>query len=80
ILCLLLREVAAMLDIVFVAVSGLGTFGLSSGLTTSLSVAGVFILIFLMFFGRLWPLSLAYFLASARIINLRYPCAKIDIG
>ncbi|MDO6469233.1 TrkH family potassium uptake protein [Neptunomonas phycophila] len=80
IFCLLLSEEADMLDIVFEAVSALGTVGLSRGLTTSLSEAGEFILIFLMFMGRLGPLTLAYFLASPRIKKLRYPSAKIAIG
>lgn len=80
IFCLLLSEEADMLDIVFEAVSALGTVGLSRGLTTSLSEAGEFILIFLMFMGRLGPLTLAYFLASPRTKKLRYPSAKIAIG
>lgn len=77
---LLLSEDAPFLDVVFEAVSALGTVGLSRGLTTSLSGAGEFIIILLMFVGRLGPLTLAYFLASPRTKRLRYPTTQLTIG
>ncbi|MDO7083357.1 TrkH family potassium uptake protein [Pseudocolwellia sp. AS88] len=77
---LLLSEDALFLDIVFEAVSALGTVGLSRGLTTSLSGAGEAIIILLMFIGRLGPLTLAYFLASPRTRRLRYPITALTIG
>ncbi len=45
-----------MLDIMFEAVSALGTVGLSRGLTGSLSEPGELVIIFMMFMGRLGPL------------------------
>ena len=80
IFALLLSEKAPMIDIVFEAVSALGTVGLSRGLTGSLSESGEFIIIFMMFMGRLGPLTLAYFLASPRTKKLRYAETKLAIG
>ncbi|MGF1701972.1 TrkH family potassium uptake protein [Photobacterium makurazakiensis] len=80
IFALLLSENAPMVDIVFEAVSALGTVGLSRGLTSSLSTSGEFIIILLMFIGRLGPLTLAYFLASPRSKKLRYAETKLAVG
>ena len=44
------------LEITFEVMSAFSTVGLSTGLTTSLSIAGKWILIALMFIGRLGPL------------------------
>ena len=71
---------AQMIDVVFEAVSALGTVGLSRGLTGSLSNTGEGIIIFLMFIGRLGPLTLAYFLASPRSKKVRYPKVKMTVG
>ncbi len=54
---LLLTESGEMHEILFEAVSALGTVGLSTGLTGDLSVLGRIIVIFLMFLGRIGPLS-----------------------
>ncbi|AAN57251.1 Ktr system potassium transporter B [Shewanella oneidensis MR-1] len=77
---LLLSENASMIDIIFEAVSAFGTVGLSRGLTSNLTVTGQFIIIFLMFMGRLGPLTLAYFLASPKSKRIRYPETKLTIG
>ncbi|MGL5397483.1 MAG: TrkH family potassium uptake protein [Shewanella sp.] len=77
---LLLSENASMIDIIFEAVSAFGTVGLSRGLTSNLTVTGQFIIIFLMFMGRLGPLTLAYFLASPKLKRIRYPETKLTIG
>lgn len=71
---------ASFLDVVFEAVSALGTVGLSRGLTSKLSDAGERIIIILMYVGRLGPLTLAYFLASPRQRRVRYPESKLPIG
>ncbi|MBI9018905.1 MAG: hypothetical protein JEZ07_16765 [Phycisphaerae bacterium] len=47
-----------LLDLMFEAASALGTVGLSTGITSSLSIAGKWIIIITMFVGRLGPLSL----------------------
>ncbi|CAM4258523.1 TrkH family potassium uptake protein [Pseudoalteromonas ostreae] len=77
---LLIVEDAPFLDVAFEAVSALGTVGLSRGLTASLSPQGEFIIMFLMFMGRIGPLTIAYFLASPRSRKLRYPSAQLSIG
>ncbi|MEC8140169.1 MAG: potassium transporter TrkG, partial [Pseudomonadota bacterium] len=75
-----LTEKADMLDIVFETVSALGTVGLSRGLTGELSTFGELIIIFMMYMGRLGPLTLAYFLATPRQKKLRYAETKLAIG
>lgn len=77
---LTITEDAPFLDIVFEAVSAMGTVGLSRGLTGSLSAAGEGIIIVLMFLGRLGPLTLAYLLASPGQRHVRYPDSRISIG
>ncbi|WNJ95350.1 TrkH family potassium uptake protein [Vibrio ruber] len=77
---LLLSENAPMIDIIFEAISALGTVGLSRGLTASLSETGEVIIMLMMFIGRLGPLTIAYFLASPRTHRLRYPETKLVIG
>ncbi|WMB73110.1 TrkH family potassium uptake protein [Shewanella oncorhynchi] len=80
IFALVLSENAPLIDIVFEAVSALGTVGLSRGLTGNLTILGQVIIIFIMFMGRLGPLVLAYFLASPRTKKLRYAETKLAIG
>jgi trk system potassium uptake protein TrkH len=80
IFCLALTESASFIDIVFETTSALATVGLSRGLTSELSTTGQFIIIALMFMGRLGPLTLAYILASPKTTRLRYPKAQIAIG
>ncbi|WP_125778747.1 TrkH family potassium uptake protein [Pseudoalteromonas rubra] len=80
IFALLLVEDAPMIDVIFETVSALGTVGLSRGLTAELSEVGELIIIFMMFMGRLGPLTLAYFLASPRRKKLRYTETKLAIG
>ncbi len=77
---LLLSERAPILDIVFEAVSALGTVGLSRGLTGNLSAQGELIIIVLMFMGRVGPLTLAYILAAPRQKKLRFAETKVAIG
>lgn len=77
---LIALEDAAFMDIAFEAVSALSTVGLSRGLTGNLSVAGQWVVIFLMIAGRLGPLTLAYFLATPKKRKTRYADTKIQVG
>jgi trk system potassium uptake protein TrkH len=52
-----ITEKAGFEDIFFEAASALGTVGLSAGITASLTAVGKLIIIFLMFCGRLGPLT-----------------------
>lgn len=61
---LLLVESHDKFDVLFEAVSALGTVGISMGITGDLSVMGKFFIICLMFLGRIGPLSLGIVLFS----------------
>ncbi len=54
----------SFLDAQFEVVSALGTVGLSTGMTPKLSAMGRIIIIIVMFFGRLGPISV--FIAISR--------------
>lgn len=54
---LMLTEKAPFVDILFEAASGLGTVGLSMGLTPSLSDVGKLVIVLLMLCGRVGPLT-----------------------
>jgi trk system potassium uptake protein TrkH len=74
-------EDAAFLKILFEATSAFGTVGLSMGLTAELTVAGKLTIIFLMFIGRLGPLTLTYALGPKAGRPLyRHAEGKIIIG
>ncbi|MBF0270592.1 MAG: potassium transporter TrkH [Magnetococcales bacterium] len=65
----------------FETVSALGTVGLSTGLTPSLSAAGKGVLIALMFIGRLGPLLVAtVLLGETRQVRYSYPEEPVNLG
>ena len=70
------------LSLLFEVVSAFATVGLSLGITPYLSVAGKIALIFLMFVGRVGPLTLALALGQKKkqVGNLEYPEGRIMIG
>ena len=69
------------LEILFEAVSAFCTVGLSTGLTSALSIAGKWIIIFLMLIGRLGPFVLITALQSIQEEQLyRLPEEKVMIG
>lgn len=68
------------LDVVFEVVSAVCTVGMSRGLTEHLSPISQVILIFMMFAGRLGPLTLAYFIATPQTSRVRYPTTQVQIG
>ncbi|SFJ54237.1 trk system potassium uptake protein TrkH [Paenibacillus sp. UNC496MF] len=74
-------EDQAFLKILFETTSAFGTVGLTLGITPELSTIGKVLIIFMMFTGRLGPLTLAYALGPRKEKDLfRYPEGKITIG
>jgi trk system potassium uptake protein TrkH len=74
-------EPAAFIGYLFETVSALGTVGLSTGVTAGLSPAGKLLVSFLMFCGRLGPLTLAASLASGRGGgDWQYPLEEVMVG
>ncbi|MDG1331214.1 MAG: potassium transporter TrkG [Crocinitomicaceae bacterium] len=69
------------MDLVFEHVSAASTVGLSTGMTSDLSVTGKFVLIVAMFIGRVGTLTLAY-LVGKRVIsrNYKYPSGHTMVG
>ena len=68
-------------EIIFEAVSAFGTVGLSMGITSSLSWAGKLVVTFLMFFGRIGPLTIIFALSDTKKGKaFLYPVENINIG
>lgn len=76
-----LSEDAPFIDLLFEATSAFGTVGLSTGLTPGLSDVGKWLIISLMFMGRLGPLTILT-AASAKGDRgpLEYPSGDLAIG
>lgn len=66
--------------ILFEVTSAVATVGLSVGITPELSAAGRFILIFVMFTGRIGPLTLALLLGNQKPNPIEYPDERIMVG
>jgi trk system potassium uptake protein TrkH len=67
----------------FEAISAFGTVGLSLGITSLLSAAGKFIIILLMFFGRVGPLTIVFAISNRSQSSkslIRYPEGKVIVG
>ena len=70
-----------MLDIMFEAASALGTVGLSTGVTPTLTGAGKIIIIVVMLIGRLGPLTLLAALTfNLKRVRYNYPDEAIIVG
>jgi potassium uptake TrkH family protein len=71
----------SFMSIIFEVSSAFGTTGLSMGITPELSIAGKFIIMFLMFVGRIGVLSFLLFtVRNKRKSKLKYPEEKVIIG
>lgn len=74
-------EKTNFLRILFETVSAYGTVGLSTGITSSLSVTGKIVLTLTMFMGRVGPLALGFSLLNGSINNgYSYPEEEVLIG
>lgn len=70
-----------LIDIMFEAASGLGTVGLSTGLTGSLTTGGKLFLVAAMLIGRLGPLTLLASLTfNLKVHKYNYPEESIVVG
>jgi trk system potassium uptake protein TrkH len=70
-----------MLDIMFESGSALGTVGLSTGVTPTLTTAGKIIIIIVMLIGRLGPLTLLAALTfNLKPIRYNYPDEAVIVG
>src|SRR5690606_28153701 len=69
------------MDIVFEAVSALGTVGLSTGITGELGEAARVVLVVMMLLGRVGPLAMAsVLLRSPQGPKIRYPESEVIVG
>ncbi len=74
-------ERSTFVRILFETISAFGTVGLSTGITSSLSLTGKLIITLTMFLGRVGPLALGFSLLKGTEINgYRYPEEEILIG
>ena len=69
------------ISILFETFSAFGTVGLTTGLTPKLTSVGKFIIVTLMFIGRLGPLTVIMALSQrTQEHNIRYPSGQVNIG
>ena len=68
------------LEYLFEVTSAFGTVGLSLGTTSTLSSAGRFIIVLVMFLGRLGPLTVAMAVARQKTVIYHYPEEDVLIG
>ncbi|AZB44969.1 Ktr system potassium transporter B [Bacillus sp. FJAT-42376] len=76
-----ITENESFLEILFEVVSAFGTVGLSMGVTAKFTAFGKIVLVFIMFLGKLGPLTLIYSLATPSGKQMvRYPKEDILTG
>lgn len=73
-------EDSDFLLLAFEVVSAFGTVGLSLGATGHLDTLGQLVIIFVMFVGRVGPLTLGFFLATRSLPRVRYPDGRVYLG
>lgn len=73
-------ETRPFLDLLFEVVSALSTTGLSRDLTPTLSAPSQVLIAFLMFAGRLGPLTLIYSLATQTRSRIGYAATQFQVG
>jgi len=78
---LLVGQAGSFVGLLFESVSAFANVGLSLGVTSTLGAAGKIIVIFLMYAGRIGPLTLALAVGEhAYRASFRYPEARILVG
>lgn len=77
---LTITEKAPLVEIMYEVLSAFGTVGLTMGLTYHLSMVGKFVLIFIMFLGKIGPLTLLFSLAKKEKETVRYPSEDVLTG
>ncbi|MCI0764829.1 TrkH family potassium uptake protein [Bacillus sp. TL12] len=80
ILILSITEQVPLLLSAFEVFSAFGTVGLSMGLTPKLTIIGKLTIIFMMFFGKMGPLTLAFSFARKKQRKVKYPNEDILTG
>lgn len=83
VIALTFTETGSLRQICYEAFSAIGTVGLSMNFTSSLSLAGKLIIIILMFFGRIGPITIVIALAKKRRIDQHIkdlPEKKVLVG
>ena len=70
----------AMKDIMFEALSAIGTVGLSTGITRELTIFSRLLIIILMYAGRVGSLTVFVAVAANKVNKLRFPTDKIIVG
>ncbi|MGM9987240.1 MAG: TrkH family potassium uptake protein [Bacillaceae bacterium] len=66
------RNIEAI-KVVFEVFSAFGTVGLTAGITPDLSAIGRLVIIGMMFFGKVGPLTIFFSLTTSKQANIRYP-------
>ncbi len=68
------------MDLAFEVVSAFGTVGLSRGSTGDLDTFSRCVIVFMMFAGRVGPLTLGFFIATRTAPRVRYPKSPVFLG
>ena len=69
------------IDLLYEATSAFATVGLTTGVTQKLSTVGRIIIMIMMYFGRVGPLTVALALTNRKKkVDYKYPEGKILIG
>ncbi|MBW2108534.1 MAG: hypothetical protein JRI36_07715 [Deltaproteobacteria bacterium] len=68
------------LELCFEVVSAFGTVGLSTGVTSQLSLAGKLVVVVVMFVGRLGPLAVGLAVTRQKVARYKYADESIMIG
>ncbi|SFJ22708.1 trk system potassium uptake protein TrkH [Celeribacter neptunius] len=77
---MLLFHEGAFLDLAFETVSAFATVGTSRGVTGDFDTVGRIVVMFIMFVGRVGPLTLGFLLATRRTKRISYPAGTVYLG